>query len=532
MTKFQNILILVTFLVTSGNTANILVMVPMPFVSHTMNFMPIFKELAIRGHNVTLVSPFPQKTPVANLTEILVPNVLNDLFDTSIVKDILTKDDFISKITILWEFGFESMPRALKFEQVQRLIHDTDSKFDLILAETFFIQEPFVAFGHKFNAPIINIMPAFFFPLSAHLTGNHLPLSYSPLNKLGYSDHMTFLERVLNFLVYYLDIIGSDLYYLNKQDAIMREYFKYPGSENLPQIQELLRTTSLTLMDYNMAVGYPVPLHKNVVLFGGINAQGPDKLPADLQKIMDDAKDGVIYLSFGSYFQISFLEPLAQDAILSAIGKLKLKVLLKLDDPSLLKKVSGKNIEIRSWFPQSEILAHPNCKLFITHGGLHGLMEAVYHAMPMVVLPFMADQIFNAKFVETVGIGVSLNKQTITDVQLLQAVDTVLHNPSYREKIKERSSIFKDQPIPTMDHVIYWIEYVIRHRGAPHLRPAVLDLHWYQYLMLDVIAFYTLIVFLILYIVKKILSLFFRCVKRIIFRDNVCKQKNKKSKKE
>lgn len=109
------------------------------------------------------------------------------------------------------------MPRALKFEQVQRLIHDTDSKFDLILAETFFIQEPFVAFGHKFNAPVINIMPAFFFPLSAHLTGNHLPLSYSPLNKLGYSDHMTFLERVLNFLVYYLDIIGSDLYYLNKQ---------------------------------------------------------------------------------------------------------------------------------------------------------------------------------------------------------------------------------------------------------------------------------------------------------------------------
>lgn len=79
---------------------------------------------------------------------------------------------------------------------------------------------------------------------------------------------------------------------------------------------------------------------------------------------MDDAKDGVIYLSFGSYFQISFLEPLAQDAILSAIGKLKLKVLLKLDDPSLLKKVSGKNIEIRSWFPQSEILGKCECIFF------------------------------------------------------------------------------------------------------------------------------------------------------------------------
>jgi len=35
---------------------------------------------------------------------------------------------------------------------------------------------------------------------------------------------------------------------------------------------------------------------------------------------------------------------------------------------------------------------------------------------------------------------------------------------------------------------VYWTEYVIRHKGAPHLRSAVLDLAWYQYLLLDVIA--------------------------------------------
>jgi len=29
---------------------------------------------------------------------------------------------------------------------------------------------------------------------------------------------------------------------------------------------------------------------------------------------------------------------------------------------------------------------------------------------------------------------------------------------------------------------------VIRHKGAPHLRSAVLDLAWYQYFLLDVIA--------------------------------------------
>jgi glucuronosyltransferase len=35
---------------------------------------------------------------------------------------------------------------------------------------------------------------------------------------------------------------------------------------------------------------------------------------------------------------------------------------------------------------------------------------------------------------------------------------------------------------------VYWTEYVIRHKGAPHLRSAVLELAWYQYEQLDVIA--------------------------------------------
>jgi len=39
-----------------------------------------------------------------------------------------------------------------------------------------------------------------------------------------------------------------------------------------------------------------------------------------------------------------------------------------------------------------------------------------------------------------------------------------------------------------MEQAVYWTEYVIRHKGAPHLRSALLDLAWYQYFLLDVIA--------------------------------------------
>lgn len=60
-----------------------------------------------------------------------------------------------------------------------------------------------------------------------------------------------------------------------------------------------------------------------------------------------------------------------------------------------------------------------------------------------------------------------------------------------------------------MDTATYWVEYVIRHGGAPHLRVAALDLPWYKYFLLDVIAVIlgvTLLVLLVLYkIVKKLL---------------------------
>lgn len=57
-------------LITATQSANILVFAPMPFKSHFSGFQPLFKELARRGHNLTVVSIFPLKTPLPNYTDI------------------------------------------------------------------------------------------------------------------------------------------------------------------------------------------------------------------------------------------------------------------------------------------------------------------------------------------------------------------------------------------------------------------------------------------------------------------------------
>jgi len=57
-------------LITATQSANILVFAPMPFKSHFRGFQPLFKELASRGHNLTVVSTFPLKIPTPNYTDI------------------------------------------------------------------------------------------------------------------------------------------------------------------------------------------------------------------------------------------------------------------------------------------------------------------------------------------------------------------------------------------------------------------------------------------------------------------------------
>jgi glucuronosyltransferase len=82
----------------------------------------------------------------------------------------------------------------------------------------------------------------------------------------------------------------------------------------------------------------------------------------------------------------------------------------------------------------------------------------------------------------------------------------------YRENAQRLSRIYRDQPLTPLEQAVYWTEYVIRHKGAPHLRSAVLDLAWYQYLLLDVIAVLALAVGSVVLIVYMILRLVLRSV--------------------
>lgn len=58
----------------------------------------------------------------------------------------------------------------------------------------------------------------------------------------------------------------------------------------------------------------------------------------------------------------------------------------------------------------------------------------------------------------------------------------------YKENAMRLSRIQHDQPMTPLDQAVFWIEFVIRHKGAKHLRVQAHSLTWYQYHSLDVLA--------------------------------------------
>lgn len=74
----------------------------------------------------------------------------------------------------------------------------------------------------------------------------------------------------------------------------------------------------------------------------------------DLQQFLDEANEGVIYFSFGTNVNSSLVLKGKIDIIVETLSGLPYKVMWKFDHDN--PPVSSKNILIRQWFPQQDVL--------------------------------------------------------------------------------------------------------------------------------------------------------------------------------
>nr|QPA18368.1 UDP-gluconosyltransferase [Trialeurodes vaporariorum] len=488
----------VTLMVGASQSHRILFLFPVPAKSHFTTGVALANELARRGHQVTVVTSFPAEKPLYREIAIDLKTFENH---TLFNNDHASLRPRLLYALYLWETIHDLMDGILSTTQLQDLINSKDT-YDLIIGDLGFYQPCLAAFAHKFRAPLIDFasLPARTFTLA--FSGNPHPFSYVP-DVLPFTDRMSFGERLYSTAFGVTTLLCSYFYGLPKHEALVRKHFKYPGVEDRPSLLEQLRNISVVFVNAHFSTDYPRPLSPNVIEVGGLALRPVGKLPLEIQKFMDEAKDGVIFISFGTVVKTSMISKEKLQVIVTATKRLNLKFIIKWDTAAHFQNL--KNVLVVPWAPQQEILAHPNVRLFVTHGGYNSLIEVIYAGVPALGVPFLGDQFRNVRFFEEKGIGKALDFDTLTTDQLVDSINTIIHTPTFRENVKELSRRTKDRPETAMDTAVFWTEYVLRHKGASHLKPYSVYLPYYQYLLLDVISVSFITVFIISYVTYKLI---------------------------
>ncbi|XP_050501045.1 UDP-glycosyltransferase UGT5-like isoform X4 [Diabrotica virgifera virgifera] len=386
------------------------------------------------------------------------------------------------------------------------LNYPKDYRFDLIIFDNTCgpCTLPLI---QRFHYPPAVEVTAFLLPqIVSENFGNNVALSYIPYSLAEFGKVTTFLQRLKNFYWIRAEGLVRKYYLNNVVEGQAKEIF----GKQMDSLDSLENHISLLLCNLMQGFNHPQPLTPNIIPVGGLHIKPAKKLPEDLQRVMDNSKEGVILFALGTNVKPSSFSEDKRKAILDALGKLKQTVLWKFKGN--LTNIP-KNVIIKKWLPQRDLLAHPNLKLFISHGGALSTAEAAYNAVPVVGIPFCADQHLNINIMESKGIAVKVDFVTMTAETLLDKLNEILHNPKYLQNAKKVSQIIKDQPQTPLERAVFWVEFAIRNNGTHILDPASRHMSYFITSSLDIYLFLASVIIVILWLLLKCLSLvkYFLC---------------------
>ncbi|KAK6014716.1 glycosyltransferase family 28 protein [Ostertagia ostertagi] len=223
--------------------------------------------------------------------------------------------------------------------------------------------------------------------------------------------------------------------------------------------------------------------------------------------------DGVVLFSFGSVAAAHKMPEEWKTIFLETFKELSNYQFLVRYDSDDLKGNLSENVHLFQWLPQSDILQHPNTKAFITHGGYNSVQEAIsLGGVPLISIPLFGDQPKNARLAEHHGFGLVLNRAELSVSTLTKAIHEVVQNSKYKNSARRLSQMIERQPISPVQLLVRWSEFVAEFKTLENLEPAGNKLNFFQYHSLDVIAFLTSILAVILLLVVKVAILFWRFV--------------------
>ncbi|CAH1785661.1 unnamed protein product [Owenia fusiformis] len=493
-----------TYKVFDASAAKILLL-PIDHLNHVNMLAVAGQKLATQGHEVTILCAprtekiltkfttiekwfynFPSHWKNSDLDERLQATVFNG-----------TNWDLYKVSNDLMNGAMGDHVKLLEDKELEKRIDD--SKFDLAVCDGAMLNRILLILPYRHGIPFLQLSPV---PEPWRAGVLSLP-SVESFLFLKASDKMTFFERVLNTIMTVCFYTFTPPVSKSRFHELITKHV--PNKPALTQSELYLKSEMWLVNMEHHILDFPHVSHPAYRIIGGVGVKPVTPLTGDLAKFVDGAKDGVILMTFGS--GVHHIPEDIMDKLMTGFSQIKQRVVMRSKGAKLSNK--PENVMLMDWIPQSDVLGHPKTRVFITHGGNSGQLEAVARSVPMLYVPLAGDQRHNAYKAMARGYGLMIDINNFTPNELVDNINELIDNKSYKENLLKAAAILKDLPNP-QDEMAFWVNHVLKFGGS-HLKPISLDMPWYQWLMLDILVFMIFIAFIFYQIIKISCRLMCRC---------------------
>ncbi|KAI4877487.1 hypothetical protein NFI96_015051 [Prochilodus magdalenae] len=463
--------------------------------SHWVNMKVLIEALHSRGHSITVIRPssswyIAEHSPL--YTSITVPDGIDSMGDfigENLNKMIDIQRGRTSTLVFLKVqmnfFSMISKAHSIACNTVSDIIEDKglvkrlqDEQYDLVLTDPAITAG--VVLAHYLKLPLV-LNVRWIISGEGHFVIAPSPLSYIPAPGTGLSDRMTFLQRLKNVIFYAIILFQNRFVVGPHYKALCDRYFD-EGCD----IVSLLQEADIWLMRLDFVFDFPRPTMPNVVYMGGFQCKPSKPLPEDLEAfVQSSGEHGFIIMSLGTL--VDSLPADTAGEIAAVFAKLPQKVIWRHLGPK--PSTLGNNTLLVNWMPQNDLLGHSKIRAFVAHGGTNGVQEAIYHGVPVLGIPLFFDQFDNLVRIQIKGAAKIVELSQLNGRTFERMLLEVLNDDSYRTNMQRLSSLHRDQPMKPLDTAVFWIEYVMRNKGAAHLRTKAYRMPWYSYHSVDVVLF-------------------------------------------
>lgn len=356
----------------------------LPYQGHVVPTIGLVQELIKLGCNVTYLMPFDWEDKVAESGAVF--------------------------------HGYKNH-RQLS-EQIKNAYAVADKitpEFDLIIYEQFFFLGKHLA--EKHNKPVVRIFTA---PVTNQKLMKQFITAKGPLSIFK---HKWIAKAFTKDIV---KAITTDKYSPLKTDNWLDEIIENPPALNLVY----------TLREYQP---YEEEFSDEQYKFLGPSIYERESADFDFTK----GEKPVLYISLGTVLKgaVSFFQ-----TCIDAFRDKNIDVIISVGHKFQIKKLKNipPNVHIYPSVPQLQILKMAD--VFVTHGGMNSVSEALVYGTPMVIIPFVSDQPVNAECIERLGVGKHLEYPNVNTDTLKSVVSSMLENNRIQTNIQQLQQLIQKAP--------------------------------------------------------------------------------------